>query len=85
MNYPALIVSIAFALAGLAGAAKADGTQSALGLWLNPDQGWVIEAAPCDSGICGTLVSFRKTKYEGYVARNSQIPTRPSATRRCAA
>ncbi len=47
---------------------------AAFGLWLSPSQGWVVETTPCESGICGCLVSFRRTKSPDYVARDSRNP-----------
>jgi uncharacterized protein (DUF2147 family) len=74
MKFIALVVSIGLGVIGLAAAAGAAPEASAIGFWLNQDQGWVVETAPCASGLCGHLVGFRKTQYDGYVARDAQNP-----------
>ena len=73
MRWGSLLIAVGVALVGLCGAARAE-PSPALGLWANPKQGWVIETLPCESGICGRLVSFLKGNLPDYVARDSQNP-----------
>jgi uncharacterized protein (DUF2147 family) len=76
MKLKALIVASSLGLAGLSGSAHAESAaeSGALGLWLNQAQGWVVETVRCDSGLCGTLVSFIKGNGDNYVARDSRNP-----------
>jgi len=77
MKSAALSIAIAFgltSLTGLAGPAMADSKPQAIGFWLNQEQGWVVETVSCDSGICGYLVGFRKTRGDGYVPTDVRNP-----------
>ena len=44
--------------------------------WVNPDQGWVVETKPCDSGLCGYLVGYRAADPHppGYIAKDVKNP-----------
>ena len=61
MKYAVLLLPILLALAGAPASAQSPRIADATGFWLDVDQGWVVETAPCPggSGLCGTLVSFR--------------------------
>ena len=48
-------------LSVLAGAALADGA-SAVGFWVTPEDGSVVQMMPCDSGLCGVIVGLRTTR-----------------------
>jgi uncharacterized protein (DUF2147 family) len=74
MTSSALFLSIALGLAGIAGPAHAAVEPGAIGFWLNPEQGWVVETVHCDSGLCGYLVGFRKNASPDHVARDSHNP-----------
>lgn len=59
-NFPSLACTAAafFCTAYLAPAfAQAAAPDDALGYWVNRN-GWVIETAPCDDGLCGTVVGI---------------------------
>jgi uncharacterized protein (DUF2147 family) len=45
----------------LAGAARAD-APSAVGFWVTPEGGSVVQIMPCDSGLCGAIVGLRTTR-----------------------
>jgi uncharacterized protein (DUF2147 family) len=45
----------------MAGAALAD-APSAVGFWVTPEGGSVVQVMPCDSGLCGTIVGLRTTR-----------------------
>jgi len=61
-------------LANICGPATAAPEPGALGFWLNPAEGWVVETVRCASGLCGYLVGFRKTESPDYVPKDSQNP-----------
>jgi uncharacterized protein (DUF2147 family) len=44
--------------------------------WVNPDQGWVVETKPCDSGLCGYLVGYRADAPHpaGYIPKDVHNP-----------
>jgi uncharacterized protein (DUF2147 family) len=74
MKRAILLLSTMLSFAGIPNAANAAHEPAAVGFWLNRIQGWVVETRPCDSGLCGYLVGFRKNKSPGHVARDSQNP-----------
>jgi uncharacterized protein (DUF2147 family) len=45
-------------------------------VWVNAEEGWVVETRPCDSGLCGYLVGYRVTHPDDpdYVARDTHNP-----------
>jgi uncharacterized protein (DUF2147 family) len=53
------------------------------GLWVNDEDGWVVETKPCDGTLCGYLVGFRATHPHppGYVSRDG---LNPDSSRRAA-
>ena len=75
MKHVILVIAVALGLFGMADrASAAAAAPTAFGLWLNEVQGWIVEAKACDTGLCAYLVSFRKTKTDDYVAKDSQNP-----------
>lgn len=74
MKWTALLLAVALGLAGFVHTATAAQETGALGFWLNQEQGWVVEAKPCKTGVCGYLVGFRKTRNAGYVAKDTLNP-----------
>ncbi len=74
MKWTAALLALALGLAGSLHAAAAADEPGALGFWVNLAQGWEVEAKTCNTGICGYLVGFRKTRYAGYVAKDSRNP-----------
>jgi uncharacterized protein (DUF2147 family) len=44
--------------------AKAD-EPSAIGYWVTPEGGSVVQITPCDSGLCGAIVGLRLTRNPG--------------------
>ena len=61
MKYATLLFSILLGLASAPALAQSPRASDAIGFWLDQDQGWVVETAPCPNGngLCGTLVSYR--------------------------
>jgi uncharacterized protein (DUF2147 family) len=55
---------LAASISGLAGAALAD-APSAVGFWVTPEGGSVVQIMPCDSGLCGVIVGLRTTRKPG--------------------
>jgi uncharacterized protein (DUF2147 family) len=47
---------------------------SAVGFWVTPDHGAVINIAPCDAGLCGHLVGLRDDHKPGDVPRDDKNP-----------
>jgi uncharacterized protein (DUF2147 family) len=47
---------------------------SATGFWVTPDHGAVIKIAPCDTGLCGRLVTLRDDHKPGDVPRDAKNP-----------
>ncbi len=45
-------------------------------IWVNEQQGWVVETGPCDSGLCGRLIGFLEVRSHppGYVPRDVHNP-----------
>jgi uncharacterized protein (DUF2147 family) len=64
---------LAVSLSGLAGAALAD-APSAVGFWVTPEGGSVVQMMPCDSGLCGTIVGLRTTRKPGDVPYDQHNP-----------
>jgi uncharacterized protein (DUF2147 family) len=59
-----------------AGASPAMAVEYPNEFWINPDQGWVVETKPCDSGLCGYLVGYRETDPHppGYIPKDVHNP-----------
>src|SRR5579871_3228253 len=76
MKCAALFLAAAIGMAVLPARVNAEPPQSVTGLWLNPDQGWIVEYAACPGGMCGTLVSFRKGNAPENAPRDQQNPDR---------
>jgi uncharacterized protein (DUF2147 family) len=74
MKHTAPLLALVVALAGSSFAARAANEPGALGFWSNRAQGWVVETKTCETGICGNLVDFRKTRGDGYFPRDSKNP-----------
>jgi len=55
---------LAASISVLAGAALAD-EPSAVGFWVTPEGGSVVQIMPCDSGLCGAVVGLRLTRKPG--------------------
>jgi uncharacterized protein (DUF2147 family) len=59
-----------FAVVGLLGAAivapafAQDVTDEAIGRWLRPNQGWIVEFHPCGDYLCGEIVEGEGTDAE---------------------
>ncbi|MDB5394098.1 MAG: hypothetical protein JWM91_1604 [Rhodospirillales bacterium] len=71
-----LLTASLIGLACLASAAAAPDESRPTEFWKNDEQGWVVEAKPCDSGLCAYLVDYRVTHQHepGYVARDEHNP-----------
>jgi len=54
-------LALAASISILAGAALAD-EPSAVGYWVTPEGGSVVQIAPCDSGLCGSIVGLRLSR-----------------------
>lgn len=54
-------LALAASISILGGAALAD-EPSAAGYWVTPEGGSVIQMAPCDSGLCGSIVGLRLSR-----------------------
>ena len=52
---------LAASIAAFGGAAYAD-APSAVGYWVTPEGGSVVQIAPCSSGLCGSIVGLRLTR-----------------------
>lgn len=61
MRYAVLLLPILLTLVGTPALAQSSPASDAIGFWVEHDQGWVVETAPCPNGngLCGALVSFR--------------------------
>ena len=64
---------LAASISGLAGVALAD-APSAVGFWVTPEGGSVVQIMPCDSGLCGAVVGLRLTRKPGEVAFDVHNP-----------
>lgn len=64
---------LAAAISMLAGAAYAD-EPSAIGFWVTPDHGAVVNITSCDSGLCGHLVGLRNDHKPGEVPKDVHDP-----------
>jgi uncharacterized protein (DUF2147 family) len=64
---------LAASLSALACAAAAD-EQSAVGYWVTPEGGSVVQIMPCDSGLCGAVVGLRTTRKPGDVPYDQHNP-----------
>jgi uncharacterized protein (DUF2147 family) len=69
MNVSATLIA-ATVISALAGVAKAD-APAAVGFWVTPNHGAVVEVTPCDTGLCGRLVGLRTDHKPGDVPRDS--------------
>src|SRR5579862_2790403 len=80
MKCAAFALAAAIGLAFVPTPAKAESTLSVAGLWLNPEQGWIVEYAACGTGMCGTLVSFRNGNAPEHAPRDRRNPDRAKRT-----
>jgi len=56
-------VSVVALLAAMAAMPRAQADEpSAVGYWVTPEGGSVVQISPCDSGLCGVIVGLRLTR-----------------------
>lgn len=64
---------LAAPIALIAGTALAD-EPSAVGYWVTPEGGSVVQVVPCDSGLCGSIVGLRLSRKPGDVPFDQHNP-----------